>query len=200
MTMNTTERPRGRFIVVEGLDGSGKSTLATSLADQLDAVRMATPGAALQPIRARFHEAMAEHRDGMVLFYAASCLVAGEEAEGVVNGGRDVVMDRYWASTIAYGRARGSALRLREVEEKLIHPDVTILLEIQEAERTRRLMARGVNAYDIETLDRRFAHSVMNEYRELLAGPIGGVVLRATELMSVGEVASAILRSARRAS
>lgn len=160
--------------MIEGLDGSGKSTLARQIAVHLDAVLLATPGDALQSIRAPFHLAVAEDPDAMVLFYAASCVRMGREARRIADSGRSVVLDRYLASTLAYGRARGSALNLRDVVSIAPVPDVTVLLSIDELERRRRLQARGANPYDLETLNEGFARVVREEYQRLLRGRTGG--------------------------
>lgn len=183
------DRNRGRFIVVEGLDGSGKSTLAMRLAEAIGAELLATPGAALQPMRGPFHDAVVESPEAVVLFYAASCIHVGNEAAALVRSGRDVVMDRYWSSTLAYGTARGAELRLADVEARLVCPDFTLLLAIDEVERRRRLLSRGANAYDVETLDPRFAATVMAGYRRVLSRRVGGTVLELDEQVSVAQVA-----------
>lgn len=182
--------PPGRFIVVEGLDGSGKSTLADGLATQLGAVSLATPGAELQPLRAGFHEAVSEHPEAMVLFYAASCLAMGEEALRVTATGRDVVMDRYLASTLAYGLARGASLTLHDVVRCAPAADLTVLLAIDEEERRRRLTKRGANAYDQETLQGGFADEVMASYRRLLAEPFAGCTIEVDERVTAADLAS----------
>ncbi len=174
---------------MEGLDGSGKSTLAAGLASELGAVLLATPGAALQPIRAGFHSAVGEHPDAMVLFYAASCLAMGAEARRITSTGRDVVMDRYLASTLAYGLARGSSLTLEDVVSCAPAADMTVLLAIDESERRRRLTVRGANAYDQETLRGDFADRVMASYRRLLAEPFAGRTVEIDETVTMSSVA-----------
>ncbi len=180
----------GRLIVVEGLDGSGKSTLASGLARSLGATLLATPGRALQPLRASFHRAVEEDPDAMVLFYAASCVSVGRQARQITAGGRDVVVDRYLASTLAYGAARGSRIGLRNVLDVAPTPDFTVLLAIDEDERRRRLLARGANRYDVETLNPTFAEAVMAGYRRLITDH----VVEADERATVSEIVARLVR------
>ena len=163
----------------------------------MDAELLATPGEELQPIRSPFHDAVAENPEAVVLFYAASCIHMGNRAAHLVQAGRDVVMDRYWASTLAYGHARGPELRLADVEARLVRPDVTLLLAIDEAERRRRLLDRGANAYDIETLDPEFAATVMTGYRQILSRPIGGTVLEVDERATIPQISDWLSRRSR---
>ncbi len=69
------------------------------------------------------------------LIEVASGLAAGQRARRAVRGGRSVVMDRHWLSTVSYARARGVALDLTAVAGAVVRPDVTVLLTLDEEER-----------------------------------------------------------------
>lgn len=138
----------GRLFVVEGLDGVGKSTLSKLLAARLGARRMSTPGGEVRSLRAQIDQAWEVHAASLQLFYAATVLAAGEQAEQVLASGQDVVMDRYWLSTLAYAVARGACLPLADVARRLPAPEATVWLWLPEEERLRRLQARGMTGHD----------------------------------------------------
>ncbi len=98
-------------------------------------------------------------------------------------------MDRYLASTLAYGLARGSSLTLEDVVSCAPAADMTVLLAIDESERRRRLTVRGANAYDQETLRGDFADRVMASYRRLLAEPFAGRTVEIDETVTMSSVA-----------
>ncbi len=154
-----------RFIVLEALDGVGKTTIAQGLAAALDAVAMNTPGDALRVLSGEVLAGLGPHQTARCLFYAGSVLARGAEARAIVDGGRSVVMDRYWLSTVAYARARGVSADLSGIEALVPPPDVTLLLTLDEGERRRRLATRGLTAADRETLDPAFRERVLAELR-----------------------------------
>ncbi len=151
------------FIALEALDGVGKTTLARSLAARIGGVAMNTPGDGLREVSGAVLQGLGPHQDARCLFYAASVLARGAEARRMVAGGTSVIMDRYWLSTISYARARGVTESFAEVEALVPAPDLTVLLVVDEAERSSRLQARGLTAADRETLDRAFRDRVLGE-------------------------------------
>lgn len=154
----------GAFIAIEALDGVGKSTLTADLARALGGVAADTPGAGLRNVRQDVLRALGDHQEARCLFYAASVLSEGSKARARADAGEVVVMDRYWLSTLSYARARGVILDLDGVEASVVAPDVTLLIELDEAERVRRLQRRGhLTAADRETLDETFRERVLTE-------------------------------------
>lgn len=164
---------RGRLIVVEGLDGVGKSTLSRGLAEALGAAWRTTPSEALRAHRAPFDAAFAGLPGASHLFYAATVVAASAEAERLRDAGRDVVFDRYWGTTRAYARAAGSPWALDEVERRLPPADLTLLVDLPEDERRRRLLARGATALDRRSL--RAGRRLRDELVAVLTRPIAGV-------------------------
>ena len=151
------------FIALEALDGVGKTTLARSLAARIGGVAMNTPGDGLREVSGAVLQGLGPHQDARCLFYAATVLARGAEARRTVDDGASVVMDRYWLSTISYARARGVTESFGEVEALVPAPDLTVLLVVDEAERSARLQARGLTAADRETLDSAFRDRVLGE-------------------------------------
>ncbi len=158
--------PRGRFVVLEGIDGCGKST-------QLEALRTWLPGSGLLPPSARvvvtrepggtalgtalrqllLHppgdaapEPMAE-----LLLYAAD---RAQHVEQVIRpalaAGHWVLSDRFSGSTAAYqgygrGLDHGRIAQLEQLATAGLVPDLTLWLELPLAESMRR---RGDRAAD----------------------------------------------------
>jgi len=184
----------GRLIVLEGLDGVGKSTLARGLADALGAVFLRTPPESLQAPRPQVDLALARHPGAAQLFYAATVLAASEQATKVLARGQDVVMDRYWLTTRVYARHGGAALELREVERRLLPADVTLLLNLDEQERRRRMAERGINDNDRMTLRGDNAWRILDAYRDDLRRAVAGqgIVLDISGLSPDESVAAAL--------
>jgi dTMP kinase len=185
---------RGRLIVVEGLDGVGKSTLSRGLADALGAAWRTTPSEALRAHRGAFDAAYRDIPAASQLFYAASVVAAGAEADALRAAGRDVVIDRYWSSTLAYARAAGSKLDLCEVEDLLPAADVTLLVELPEDERRARLLSRGASEMDRSTLDPTRMRRLQRELRQALSRRVAGCgrLLDVSGLDPAGAVAAAL--------
>ena len=141
------------FIVLEALDGVGKTTLAQGLATRLGGEFMNTPGESLRAVGPAVLAALGDNQQARCLFYAASVVAQGARARKLTQGGTTVVMDRYWLSTVSYARARGVADSLEDVEVIVPVPDLTLVLTLDEAERTRRMTERGYTQADRETLD-----------------------------------------------
>lgn len=145
----------GRLIVIEGMDGTGKSTLVVGLAEALGAVALATPPAGLRPVRATLDDLYTPCRTARQLLYASTVLLAATEIRACLAAGQDVVLDRYWASTMAYARYAGDALALDEVRALLPCPTLTLWLDAEDALRHQRMTSRGLlNAVDEQSLSR----------------------------------------------
>jgi len=142
----------GRLIAIEGLDGVGKTTLSRDLAKHLGARWLTTPGLALRDVRTVVDTVFADAPIAAQLFYASTVVAAGEQARRHLDAGQDVIMDRYWLSTVVYARARGSWLELPEVAATLQQPSLTLVVDLVESARRERLFERGASALDLETL------------------------------------------------
>ncbi len=114
---------RGRIIVVEGAYSTGKTTQARMLREALfkrwlsglDRLRDEAEGAPLlvrEPggtqLGERVRSLLLEEgikrcaRSDLMLFCAARAQLLGEVVRPAVDAGRDVVMDRYWLSSVVY--------------------------------------------------------------------------------------------------
>ena len=130
---------RGLLIAFEGLDQSGKQTQAEHLRDRLveagRRVRLLSFPAYETPIGTEIRKALDGTRDWgadvMQLLYIANRYEARPMIERELERGTILVCDRYMASSIAYGESQGlDAVWLRDVQQHLPQPDLTVLLDI----------------------------------------------------------------------
>lgn len=153
------------FVSIDGLDGVGKTTLVKNLARYHGGIATDTPGAVLRPVLNSVLAGLGDHQTARCLFYAASVLVAGQNARELVDSGQFVFMDRYWLSTIAYARARGVSVDLSAVESIVPAPDLSVLVTCDEVERRRRMANRQNTAEDLETYDFKSRATILREMR-----------------------------------
>jgi len=105
--------PRGRLITVEGIDGAGKSTLAEGLVTALPAVTLLRePGgvALSERIRTLVKDPglTVDPRAEALLYAAARAQLVHERVLPLLEEGRDVLLDRFVDSSLAYqGAGRG---------------------------------------------------------------------------------------------
>lgn len=130
---------RGLFLVFEGVDASGKSTQARRVAALHDAHFAFEPGdSALGADLRRWLLDASTHMEPeteALLMLSDRSHHVRSVIEPALERGRDVVLDRYFASTLAYqGYGRGVDLAdLRAATELAIGdclPELTILLDI----------------------------------------------------------------------
>ena len=144
--------PAPLFIAFEGLDGSGKSTCAKLTAQALGAAYMTTPSPAVRRVQEAFLSDAGECQEARQLFYLSTVFAASRKIEALLRSGRSVVVDRYFLSTQAYAEFRGSKLQLDGVAGLLQPAAVTIFLDATLEVRTARVISRGGDPADYETL------------------------------------------------
>ena len=129
---------RGSFVVFEGIDASGKSTQARRIAELRDAHFTFEPGDT--PLGVDLRRWVLDAMTPMTPITEALLMLADRShhvntvIEPLLERGRSVVCDRYFASTLAYqGYGRGVDLaRLEAATELAIGeclPDVTVLID-----------------------------------------------------------------------
>ena len=159
----------GLLIAIEGIDQSGKRTQAALLARRLvtkgyrasvwDFPDYGTPlGKQLRAYlvgRNRF-DYHAVH-----LLYAANRWERVEELNRVIGRGRNIIVNRYSPSNLAYGLAHGLPLEwLRSLENGLPKADVVFVLDVAPQTSFRRKTEKR----DVHEDDRQYLKKVRNAY------------------------------------
>ena len=166
----------GRFIAVEGADGSGKSTQARLLAERLGALFTREPGGT--PLGERIRALVLDPSGDPPVDRAEALLMAAARAQHVAEvvapalaAGRDVVSDRYVASSVAYqgyGRGLGAdaVLAVNRFATDGLQPDLVVLITIDARVAVRRL---GEDLDRIEQAGDAFQAAVVAAYSEMAA-------------------------------
>jgi dTMP kinase len=156
---------RGRLIALEGGEGAGKSTQAERLARALGAELTREPGGSvlgetirgwiLDPDKLHNEEAI-DVRAELMLVLAARAQHVAVRIRPALEQGKDVVVDRYSSSTLAYqGYGRGLPLdRVRDACDLAtggLWPDLTVLLDVPAAVGGARRAQAGGAADRIES-------------------------------------------------
>ncbi len=153
---------RGFLLVLEGIDGSGKSTLGRELAAWLRergcevvASREPTDGPHGTALRQSAKTGRLSIQDEFELFLKdraehVEALIAPALARGAV-----VLLDRYYFSTAAYQGSRGlDPQTIVAANEKFAPiPDLVILLDLDPATGSSRILRRGDVLDDFEARD-----------------------------------------------
>lgn len=171
----------GAFVTLEGVDGAGKTTQVVRLAERLEAcgrevVRLREPGgtAISERIRALLldpeNSEMAPECE-LLLFEASRAQLVREVIEPALARGAVVVCDRFYDSTHAYqagGRGFDDALvrRANELGCCGVHPDVTLVLDMDPGLAFERAGARGEHDR-MEAEGLAFQRRVREDYRQL---------------------------------
>ncbi|MBL0920874.1 MAG: dTMP kinase [Phycisphaerales bacterium] len=147
-------RLRGRFLVFDGPDGSGKSTAlkrfgALARAAGLTVTEARDPGGT--PVGERIREILLDPihaemtvRTEMLLYMASRAQLVDEMIRPALARGELVLGDRFVSSTLAYQGAAGGMpeadiLHAAEVACAGTWPDLTVILDVDEAAAARRL-------------------------------------------------------------
>ncbi len=161
--MSTGEGSRpGILIALEGIDQAGKRTQAQILGDRLRGLGLRTAIISFPDYSTELGKEIraflrGERRYGPKvrhLLYAANKWERAEELLELLGNGAFVIIDRYKASNIAYGMARGLDRGwLANLEADLPEADLTVLIDIPPEESMRRKAgARDVHEADLEFL------------------------------------------------
>jgi len=133
----------GRLIAVEGIDGAGKTTLAEGIAAALpDMVVLREPGGAVlsERIRELVKDPALEvdPRAEALLYAAARAQLVSEKLLPLLAAGRDVILDRFVDSSLAYqGAGRGLGVEaiaeLNRFATAGLTADLTLYLRVDPA-------------------------------------------------------------------
>lgn len=170
---------RGSFVVFEGPDASGKTTQARRVAELRGAMFTREPGGT--PIGERIRDVLLNPDHHEMHARTEALLYAAQRAQNVaeiivpaLEAGRDVVSDRFVASSIAYqgvgrGLGVGDVEALSEFATGGLAPDLVVLLEVP-ADVTEERLAGSLDRLEQAGLD--LQREVLGAYHDLaLADP-----------------------------
>lgn len=130
---------KGKFIVFDSLDGAGNSTQVKLLADYLNKIgkkthitKEPTSGLIGGLIRSQLnHDWKSSQICLQLLFSADRAYHLEKEVIPLLKRGINVISDRYFFSTMAYGNLEINDLDwLIEINKKFILPDLTFFLKV----------------------------------------------------------------------
>lgn len=139
------------IIVAEGRDGSGKSTVCPKLALAMGAVLYKTPP---EHMRAEQDHINATASDIDHYRYFVRVVQEASAELSSMQSSRNVVVDRYWISTVVYHRAMGIPAKLEDIGDILM-PDLTVYLDVSPEVQARRMVGRGMSPGDIRMSGRQ---------------------------------------------
>ena len=149
------------FIVFEGGDGSGKSTQIKRLSGRLlrrehPYIITREPGGT--PLGEQLRKILKTRTDlsplgELLLFVAARQQLLTQIIEPAIRSGKNIISDRFTASTIAYqGYGRGldiaNIVSLNKLATGQIEPDLNILLDLQPEIALSRISERKKDSFD----------------------------------------------------
>ena len=193
----------GRLIAVEGIDASGKSTQARMLADSLGAEFTFQFGATgvgkvIRDVLLDPANDSVDDRTEALLIIADKAQHVAEIVRPLLESGRDVVTDRFTASTLAY-QGYGRGLDLHELEAIMrfatggLEPHLNVLMDLSPEQAWQRL---GPSVDRFEGQGPEFLDRVRNGYLALAgADPARWAVVDATG--TTDEVAARIRAAVR---
>ncbi len=145
---------RGKFIVFEGLDGSGKSTQARKMKEYLESLGRTVvfthepteDSAAGQRIRRvlQHKEAFPKAEEFQLLYVEDRRSHTRDVILPALEKGVDVIGDRYFLSTVAFGTIGGCDIDwLHEINKEFAPPDLTFIIDTDPEICLSRLAYRG---------------------------------------------------------
>ena len=163
-------KPRGKFIALEGGDGSGKGTVIKALHEAYngdEVIFTREPGGT--PLGDQIREMLQKQSDDEMCVMAELLLFNASRAEHLekvikpaLAAGKTVFCDRFSLSTLAYqvyGRQRHDYLdKFRKIDQVVVdvNPDLYILLDLEPEVAHARVMQSGrdkLSRFDIEGID-----------------------------------------------
>lgn len=189
--------PAGYIVAIEGIDAVGKNTQSLLLSKQLRRRGVSTVLMSFPDYHTSIGREIKSFLSGKKsypvelqhLLFAANRWEKCEEIRSHLRAGQTLIVDRYTASNLAYGKANGlDAAWLSNLERGLPAADLVIVLDASPKSMASRRANRTKDAYERSSALQR---KVLKTYREL-ASEHGWKLIDANT--SVRVVHAAVLR------
>ena len=131
---------RGKFIVLEGFDGVGKTTLSRVIAQEKNYSYHKSPEGVFSNARKYFDVEGINFIDRFS-FYSGVSIRNSLIASTLINQGKNIIMDRYYYSVIAYHYEEFNKLpsKMQEMYNFLLQPDLVFYVDVKFEEICTRL-------------------------------------------------------------
>lgn len=174
-------RKRGKLIVLEGIDGAGKTSIAEvmkshpKLQDPVVVKNIdeeSITGKAIRAIMADGKNHVISHARIAMLYLSELLYVLHKDGgvADILSSGRDVIMDRYYFSTIAYAPTEFVANAVMELlalnNKDLIIPDLSIYVKVDVGVAMERLTKDREQLEHYETSNKLSA--ISNKYEDIV--------------------------------
>jgi len=142
----------GKLITIEGLDGAGKSTQSEMIVNHFNANCACQIRATCEPtqfvvgglVRSRLLNEWSCTPDCLQLMFAADRADHLEkEIEPLLKRGVNIICDRYFLSSVAYGSIDTDMDWLIQINSRFLAPDLTIYLDVAAPVCVRRMRENG---------------------------------------------------------
>ena len=133
------------IIAVEGVDCAGKGEVCPRLAFALKAVLYKTPP---EHMRREQDIINATATNAEHYRYFTRVVQAASEEIIVLSATHNIVIDRYWMTTVVYHRVMGVPAKLEDMGN-IIMPDITAYLTVSPEIQAERMRGRGMSPGDI---------------------------------------------------
>jgi len=180
-----TQIPRGRFIVLDGIDGSGKSTQLRLLEEELKVTGFTTENIHFpqhgQPSAALVDEYLSGKHGSLnpyatSIFFAVDRFEAKKTIEQWVTQGKIVLCDRYVTSNAGHqgGKISDEIERVKyfkwldNLEYNIFgipKPDLNIILNVDAHTATKRLKERSANSNHVDNMHEKDLKHLQNSHQ-----------------------------------
>jgi dTMP kinase len=168
---------KGKFIVFEGLDGCGKTTQVKLFKEYLESQKrkvIATheptdESDAGQRIRRvlQHKESFPTMEEFQMLYVEDRKIHTARVILPALENGIDVIGDRYYLSTVAFGSIGGCDIEwLHEINAEFPRPDITFIIDVEPATCLERQGKKGEGLEYFER-QKRFGHA-LETYRAMV--------------------------------
>ncbi|MBI3888600.1 hypothetical protein HY311_02305 [Candidatus Nomurabacteria bacterium] len=151
------------IVAVEGIDCAGKGEVCPRLATALNAILYKTPPEHMRGEQDRIN---ATATDAEHYSYFTRVVQTASKELTVLAATCNIVVDRYWMTTVVYHRVMGIPAELADMGN-IVLPDFTVYLTVSPEAQAKRMNGRGMSPGD-KRMDGR-QHLIRKVYEEVLA-------------------------------